>query len=142
MMHVEGLDRHPREIKRLVGLYLSSHADAANEYASPLVARDLSDLPPVHIMSAEYDPLRDDGEQYAKRLNELGVAAAFSLRAGHLHSSATSAKVTASARPWREEVISALPRTSDAVAATGHRALQSGRFGRRRWEQESCRGSG
>ncbi len=45
---------------------------AADPYVSPLVTENLSNLPPAIIVVAEYDPLRDEGIEYAARLKEAG----------------------------------------------------------------------
>jgi acetyl esterase len=103
-----GYGLHVADVRRLGPLYLSSPDQATNPYASPLLAPDLSGLPPAYVMSAEYDMLRDDGERYVERLREAGVPATFSLQPGHVHFSAALTKVMASSRAWRDEAVGVL----------------------------------
>ncbi|MER6574722.1 alpha/beta hydrolase [Nonomuraea sp. NPDC001023] len=99
--------------------YYLGGQDPTNPYVSPLLAADLSGLPAAYIMSAEYDPVRDDGERYAERLNEAGVPATFSLQKGHIHMSSAFTKAMASARAWRNEVLTVLRRTHQQATAAG-----------------------
>lgn len=53
--------------------YLPDAAQRSDPRCSPLLADDLSGLPPAHVMVAGFDPLRDEGLAYARRLEEAGV---------------------------------------------------------------------
>ena len=59
--------------------------DGTNPYCSPLTAEDHSGLPPALIISAECDPLCDDGRNYADKLTTAGVPVKFRLYQGMIH---------------------------------------------------------
>ncbi|BBZ15225.1 alpha/beta hydrolase [Mycobacterium branderi] len=53
--------------------YLRDQADRTDPRATPSNASSLAGLPPAYILTAEHDPVRDDGEQYGQRLRDAGV---------------------------------------------------------------------
>lgn len=64
--------------------YLPSPSEARNPLAAVLRA-NLQGLPPAHVITAEFDPLRDEGEAYAKRLQAAGVPVTFKRYDGMIH---------------------------------------------------------
>jgi len=65
--------------------YLPPNHDPADPRVSPLFAADFSNLPPALIITAEFDPMRDEGETYAQKLKEKGVPVKLKRYKGMVH---------------------------------------------------------
>ena len=65
--------------------YLPTSDDEVNPYAAPASERDLAKLPPCVMSTAEFDPLRDEAEEYAARLEAAGVDVELRRCSGQIH---------------------------------------------------------
>lgn len=94
--------------------YLSDERARREAYASPLCAPDLRGLPPARVLTAEFDPLRDSGEAYARRLYEAGVPTTIHRFLGHTHGSAGLWLTWAPAAQWMAEIVTTLEAATSA----------------------------
>jgi acetyl esterase/lipase len=65
--------------------YVSGPEQARHPHASPINARSLEGLPPALVITAECDPIRDQGEAYGQRLQDGGVPVTIKRYAGAIH---------------------------------------------------------
>ncbi|MFI8302190.1 alpha/beta hydrolase [Streptomyces sp. NPDC085927] len=72
-------------LKPFNAFYIDSGADPADPLVSPIKRADLTGLPPALVVTGEYDPMRDEGELYGRRLQEAGVEATVSRYEGAGH---------------------------------------------------------
>ena len=88
--------------------YAPNAADRASPYASPLLAADLGGLPPALVMTAEFDPLRDEGEAYAHKLAAAGVRADVERYDGFIHGFFGQTRIIGPARAAMDRACAAL----------------------------------
>jgi acetyl esterase len=68
-----------------LGHYLGDRADRRDPLGSPLFAPDLSRLPPAFVLTAGFDPLRDEGKAYAEKMEKAGVTVEHLCVEGQVH---------------------------------------------------------
>jgi acetyl esterase len=100
--------------------YMQSEADRQNPYCLPLTAFNLGGLPPALVITAEYDPLRDEGETYAARLREAGVPATARRYPGVLHGFYLFTTLVEPARQALEDTVAALRAVLELKAGEGN----------------------
>jgi len=98
--------------------YLRGPEDTTDPDASPLLVEDLSGLPPALVLTAEFDPLRDEGEAYARRLAEAGVPVRSVRYPGLIHGFLNIDGIVDAAAAAVDETIAELRRALDPSGAS------------------------
>lgn len=88
--------------------YLRSDADRLDLRASPLLAEDFSGLPPAHVATGGFDPLRDEGEAYARKMADAGVTVSLRRHSTMVHPFVNAVGATPLARAALSEAVGAL----------------------------------
>lgn len=88
--------------------YLRSDDDRLDPRASPLLASDFSGLPPAHVATAGFDPLRDEGEAYARKLADAGGTVSLRRHSTMVHPFVNAIGATPLARAALSEAVGAL----------------------------------
>ncbi|MDP6565561.1 MAG: alpha/beta hydrolase [Alphaproteobacteria bacterium] len=83
--HAEGPGLTTEGTRKYRDYYLPNDPDTKDPYARPVLAEDLSDLPPFWVHSAEIDPIRDDGRVFASRLAISGGQVTYREAKGMIH---------------------------------------------------------
>lgn len=83
--NAEGYFLSRADMDWFLGQYLASASDAHHPHFAVLRAKNLKDLPPALIITAQFDPLRDEGEAYAQKLEQAGVAVSLKRFDGVIH---------------------------------------------------------
>lgn len=90
--------------------YVPDVAQREDPYFAPILAESLEGLPPALVITAEYDPLRDEGNQYARRLEQAGVDTTLRCVDGAVHGFLGWTQGSALARASMGEICAALRR--------------------------------
>ncbi|RNL63193.1 alpha/beta hydrolase [Nocardioides marmoriginsengisoli] len=84
--------------------YAATEADLVNPDLAPLLSDRLGTLPPTLVVTAEHDPLRDEGEELARRLAELGVVVTATRYLGQVHGFWRQVDVFDAAEPLTRQI--------------------------------------
>jgi len=101
--------------------YLSPTCSPGDPYLMPLATEDLSGLPPALILTAEFDPLRDEGVAYARRLAAAGVAVEHVHATDQMHGFLLLGRVVPKAGTLIDRTASALARAHQNLPTSGDR---------------------
>ena len=93
-----------RDVEWFLDQYMPNPKDRLNPQVSPLLADDFSGLPPALVVTAEFDVLRDEGEAYARRMQEAGVKVQLMRCNGMVHGFLSSIGLIKRATQYFEQV--------------------------------------
>lgn len=105
-------------VRWFLGHYVPDGGEGPSSYLFPLTVRDLSGLPPTLVMTAEFDPLRDDGIIYAQQLAHAGVEVEHLHAEDQMHGFLLMESVIDRAADLVDHLAVALARRSPPAAAT------------------------
>lgn len=88
--------------------YCPKHSDRTNPKAAPLRAKNFNALPAALVMTAEFDPLRDEGAAYTEKLKAAGGAAEYVCFDGLIHDFLGMSRVLSAAKPPMDKAVTAL----------------------------------
>jgi acetyl esterase len=88
--------------------YLPDLSQYRSPLASPIYAEDLSRFPETHILTAEIDVLRPEGERFAELLEKAGVTVSVTRYPGALHMSSMLTKTWPTAKRWQDDCLAIL----------------------------------
>lgn len=88
--------------------YIRSDDDRLDPRASPLLATDFSGLPPAHVATGGFDPLRDEGEAYARKMADAGVPVSLKRHDTLVHPFVNAVGATPLARSALTEAVGAM----------------------------------
>lgn len=103
----EGYGLETRDMIWFYDHYVSVETDTSNPYLSPLMTQDFSGLPPAVISVAGFDPLHDEGEEFAMHLREAGVEVKFYDYASLVHGFLSLSGIVPSANEAFDEIANA-----------------------------------
>lgn len=87
-----------------LGHYKNTDTDKFNPLFSPLLSKNLSNLPPAYVITAEYDPLKDEGTAYAEALKTAGNSVIFKEYKGVIHGFFNLPKICKEALVLHEDI--------------------------------------
>jgi acetyl esterase len=108
LTYAEGFILTKADMDAFEAAYLPDGADRDDMRVSVFHVEDLSSLPPAYVITAGFDPLRDEGQAYARRMREAGTPVALRHHPGLIHSFAHDTEVSPTARAAMLEAAGAL----------------------------------